>query len=91
MGVVIVQNNVTFVIVVQSPSRVQLFVTPWTAAHQAHPPWVFPGKNTAFPFPGDLPNPGIEPVSPELVGRFFIAEPQRSLIIVQNNIKSDFG
>jgi len=66
-------------------------VTPWTVAHQAHPPWVFPGKNTAFPSPGHLPNPGIEHVSPELVGRFFIAEPQRSPIIVQNNVKSDFG
>ena len=24
-----------------------------------------------FPSPGDLPNPGIEPVSPGLAGRFF--------------------
>ena len=27
-------------------SRVQLFATPWTAAHQAPPPWDFPGKST---------------------------------------------
>ena len=27
-------------------SHVQLFVTPWTAAHQAPPPWDFPGKST---------------------------------------------
>ena len=28
-----------------------------------------------FPTPGDLPNPGIEPASPALAGRFFTAEP----------------
>ena len=31
-----------------------------------------------FSFPGDLPNPGIEPaspVAPELAGRFFTTEP----------------
>ena len=27
------------------------------------------------PSPGDLPNPGIEHVSPALAGRFFSAEP----------------
>jgi len=28
-----------------------------------------------FPSPGDLPDPGIEPASPELAGRFFTTEP----------------
>ena len=28
-----------------------------------------------FPSPGILPNPGIEPVSPELAGRYFTTEP----------------
>ena len=28
-----------------------------------------------FPSPGDLPDPGIEPVSPALAGRFFTTEP----------------
>ena len=28
-----------------------------------------------FPSPGDLPNPGIEPTSPALAGRFFTSEP----------------
>ena len=28
-----------------------------------------------FPFPGDLPDPGIEPESPALAGGFFTAEP----------------
>ena len=31
---------------VQSLSHVQLFVTPWTAAHQLLCPWDSPGKNT---------------------------------------------
>ena len=39
-----------------------------------------PGKNTGVglpcPPPGDLPDPGMELASPELVGRFFTAEPQ---------------
>ena len=50
-------------------------------------PWNFPGKNAGlgyhFPFPGNLPDPGIEsesPVSPALAGGFFITEPPRSLI-----------
>ena len=30
----------------KSLSRVQLLATPWTAAHQATPPWDFPGKST---------------------------------------------
>ena len=29
----------------------------------------------AFPIPGDLPNPGIEPRSPALAGGFFTIEP----------------
>jgi len=28
-----------------------------------------------FPSPGDLPDPGIEPESSELVSKFFTAEP----------------
>ena len=28
-----------------------------------------------FPFPGDLPSPGIEATSPALAGRFFTTEP----------------
>ena len=29
----------------------------------------------SFPSPGDLPDPGIEPVSPALAGKFFTTEP----------------
>jgi len=28
-----------------------------------------------FPSPGDLPDPGIEPIAPVLAGRFFTTEP----------------
>ena len=31
-----------------------------------------------FPFPGALPDTGIEPVSPALTGRFFTTEPPES-------------
>ena len=50
-------------------SHVQLFATPWTVARQAPLYGILPGKNTGvlqFPPPGDLPHPGIEPMSPVL-------------------------
>ena len=41
--------------------------------------WDSPGKNTgvALPFPpsGDLPDPGIKPMSRVLAGKFFATEP----------------
>ena len=53
-------------------------MTPWTEAQQASLPMGFPRQEywsgLLFPFPGDLPNPGIEPTSPTLAGRFFIIE-----------------
>ena len=46
-------------------SRVWLFVTPWTVAHQAPLSMGFPRleywSRLPFPSPGDLPEPGIEP------------------------------
>ena len=55
---------------VKSLSRVQLFATPWTVAHQAPPPMGFSRQEywngLPFPSPGDLPDPGIEPRSPAL-------------------------
>ena len=54
-------------------------VSPQTVAHQAPLPMGFPRQEywSALPFhsPGDLSNPGIEPASPELAGRFFTTEP----------------
>ena len=35
----------------------------------------------AIPFPGDLPDPGIEPMSPALAGEFFTTEPPGKLRI----------
>ena len=47
-----------------------------------------------FPSPGDLPDPGNQPVSPSLAGRFFTAEPQGKwllLIISSGTLKIDIG
>ena len=55
---------------VKSLSRVQLFATPWTVAHQAPPSMGFSRQEywSGLPSlsPGDLPDPGIEPRSPAL-------------------------
>ena len=52
---------------VKSLSRVRLFTTPWTAAHQAPLSMGFSRQEywsgLPFPSPGDLPDPGIEPRS----------------------------
>ena len=54
----------------KSLSRVQLFATLWTVAHQAPPSMGFSRQEywseLPFPSPGDLPDPGIEPRSPAL-------------------------
>ena len=51
-------------------SRVWLFATPWTTVHHTPLSMVFPKQEywsgLPFPSPGGLPNPGIEPRSPEL-------------------------
>ena len=49
-------------------SHVLLFAIPWTVAHQVHQSVGFSRKEywsgLPFPFPGDLPDPGIEAVCP---------------------------
>ena len=62
----------------QSLSCVRLFVTPQIAAHQAPPSLGFSRQEhwsgLPCPPPGNLPNPGIEPVSlmsPGLAGKVF--------------------
>ena len=66
------------VVVVKSLSHVQIFVTPWTVAHQFPLSMGFPRQEywsvLPFPSPGDLPNPGIRPTSPALADRFFTTE-----------------
>ena len=59
-------------------SRVQLFATPWAVARQAPLSVEFSGQEywsgLPCPPPGNLPDPGIEPVSltsPALAGGFF--------------------
>ena len=56
-------------------SRVRLFATLWTAAHQALLSMGFSRQEYwsgwPCPPPGNLPNPGIELMSPALSGGFF--------------------
>ena len=62
-----------------SLNRVQLFVTPWTVAHQVPLSMGFPRQGywsgLSFSSPEDLPNPGIEPMPPALASGFFTTEP----------------
>ena len=67
------------------------FVTPGTVARQAPLSVGFPMQEywsgLPFPSPEDLPNPGIEPVSPNyqaspaLAGRFFTTEPSGKPVV----------
>ena len=60
-------------------SHVQLFVNPWTIARQAPLSMEYSRQEywsgLTIPFPGDLPDPRIEPKSPTLAGGFFTNEP----------------
>ena len=54
------------------------FVTPWTIPCQAPLSMGFPSQKyrSGLPYPpGDLPNPGIKPVSLVLAGGFSTTEP----------------
>ena len=51
-----------------------------------------------FPSPGDLPDPGIEPMSPVLAGGFFTTEPPRKpraslyyLLKLHKNLKFSYN
>ena len=69
---------------VKSLSRVQLFATLWTVAHQAPPSMEFSKQEywseLPFPSPGDLPDPGIEPRSPILQTDASTSEPLNFLM-----------
>ena len=65
--------------------------TPWTVACQAPLSIGFLRQEywsgLPFPPPGDLPHPGIEPVTlalPALAGRFFATEPCRKPLILSH-------
>ena len=64
---------------VKSLSRVRLFATPWTVAHQAPQSKGFSRQQYwsgwPFPSPGDLPDPGVEPRSPALRAGSLLTEP----------------
>ena len=64
---------------VKSLSRVRLFATPWTVAHEAALPMRFPRQEywSGLPFPSSrvLLDSGTEPMSHELAGGFFTTEP----------------
>ena len=51
-------------------SQAQLLVTPWIVARQAPLSMEYFRQESwsglSFPLPGDLPDPGIEPMSPAL-------------------------
>ena len=70
----------------QSLISVQLFAVPWMVAHQAPLSMELSRQESwsGLPFstPGDLPYPGIEPMSlasPALPGGFFTNEPLAKL------------
>ena len=70
------------IVIVYLLTGVRLFVTPWTVARQAPLSMGFSRKEhwsgILFSPPGDLSDPGIEPVSlvsPASAGRFLSTEP----------------
>ena len=74
---------------VKSLSRVRLFATPWTVAYQAPPSMGFSRQEywsgLPFPFPGDLPDPGIEPGSPAFQADALTSEPPGKLLKIKKN------
>ena len=71
-------------------NHVQLFVALWAVAYQAPLPIKYSRQEywsgVTFPPPGDLPNPGIEPMSPAsptLAGEFFTTEPPEKPLSTQ--------
>ena len=75
-------------IVLCSFSRVQLFATPWTVAHQDHLSVEFSMQEfwnrLPFPLSEDLPDPGIEPASLALAEEFFTTAPPGKQAIIVN-------
>ena len=81
----VITEKVSLYVCMLSCSVVVDSVTPWTVARQAPLSMEFSRQEywsrLPFPPPGDLPDPGIEPmspVSPALVGGFFTTEPPGS-------------
>ena len=64
---------------VKSLSRVRLFANPWMVTYQAPRSTGFSRQEywsgLPFPFPGDLPNPGVKPGSPALQADALLFKP----------------
>ena len=79
-------TNESLKVKVKSLSRVRLFATPWTVAHQAPPSMGFSRQEywsgLPFPSPGDLPNPGIKPRSPALQADALTSEPPGKTAVI---------
>ena len=74
----------------------QLFVTLWTVAHQAPLSMGFSRQEfwsgLPCPPPGDLPDPGIEPVSlrlPALAGRLPLVPPGRHSLPLRTSLTKE--
>ena len=81
------ESDMTAVTQQQQFSRVQLFSTPQTVAHQVLLSMEFPRQEyqSGLPFPSleDLPNTGIEHASLALAGRFFTtASPGKTVVLI---------
>ena len=74
-----------------SCKSVWLFATPWTVTHQVPLSIEFSRQEYCsglpFPSPGDLPDPGIELVSPELARDSFTAEPPGKPLYLETEIQ----
>ena len=61
-------------------------MTPWTVAHQVPLSMGFPRQEywsgLPFPYPGDLPDPGIEPRSSALQAVSVLIEPPGKMALV---------
>ena len=73
-----------------------LFATLWTVAHQTPLSRGFTRQEywsgLSFPSAGVLPDPGIEPMSPALAGRFFTTEPPgKPMVLCSNNMVKALG
>ena len=73
------KSNLKVKVKVKSLSSVRLFATPWTIAHQTPLSIGLPSQEywSGLPFPSsrDLPDPGLQPMFPALLGRFFTTKP----------------
>ena len=65
-------------------SQIQLSAIPWILARQAPLSmglsWQEHWSGLPFPSSGDIPHPGIKPMSPVFAGELFTTEHQRSPI-----------